>query len=1480
MADECAFRPNERYAELVGQLNPPSFDGIRAAACKVLSENYTHAEIQRMHDELQRGRRILDREELLWRYLYAFGLKHPPKLDHAFDTMKGVLSQLKDECITVVDWGCGQGLATCCLLDYLNRNRIHIPVDGITLIEPSELAISYAELHLGAYGMTQCRRVQKGLDDVTEEDIETESPVTLHLFSNILDMDVFDMKHLAQTIGASARGTHYSICVGPFYGNNNGMTRMELFKSYFIDIDSLGHEGKTQSGPARSAISEMTHLVKPDHSDGDKFTMELLVFRYECGKSSVIDVEYYPHVQFFASCELDVVRSRRAAEQEQGLLDAAFEVAAPFELGAKVYDDVNPVLAVLNNIIVRGLPTRCSPFIEEAFEFSGNKLLQDYLGGINYACGGETDEATLTAQRYTPIGVARLQKVVLEALIAGVLDMSKERWRVVVIERDVPCAALAFEDLRQMLEHVCGLSKDFKAMRMPTVDLTVVSGGQWQDSPLHLGANVFAECNDVIRSKRYDLVVDVSVLSEIDGDRSTFSELEATRNCYFVVGSASAVRSRRTIYTSDVIEYGQLGATNEFGAFVEDEEMLVHLRFFLNLLFRKADFRPGQVPILNRALQNQNVIGLLPTGGGKSLTYQLAAMLQPGVTLVIDPLRALMQDQYEGLKDAGMDACTFINTTLTDKEKEERTGRMEASELQFIFVSPERLCIQGFRERLATMKELGIYFSYGVIDEVHCVSEWGHDFRFSYLHLGRNLYNFVHTKSPSGHLTLFGLTATASFDVLADVERELSGDGAYPLDANTVVRYEDTDRLELQYKIERVPVRFESDASYNRRRVIDHALPRAINPSGSWHKANGGWRKVTAEHTSKSEYLADHIRDIPAEIDSLHTAESVDRIKRGFSERHNTEQDFEGVDLACDMTDAAFDVAESYASAGIIFCPHRENTQLAVRENAERLREFIPGVGTFVGSSDGDAELDEVSFNNLELFKQNRLFLMVATKAFGMGIDKPNVRFSVNMNYPSSLESLVQEAGRAGRDKKLALAKVLVSDYALARINGEYQGNSQVETELKNRWFREADLYTILDHYGLAVPREFIEVARPDNDLIENVDYATNEYFFKQNFMGARLEKGVLFKLFCKKEVELLRSDDTAQNLMRVENLLDVVLSSAQGTRLVARMPYTKAVLKDPKTKTKTKPVEHVDNVQKMIYRMCCIGFVEDYTQDYGGRYFLIKMVRRPDGGYYEALKRFLMRYYAEERADEIVGQVPGFRGENEIQKCLGYLTEFVYDKIAVKRKRAMDDMRLFCSTGAGEDSDWREVNEDLKDFIYYYFNSKYANDEYVADTGEPFSLKVDTDTGKRSSFEIVMKYLRVVDDDLIGAGGTPIDNVKHLQGAVRLIRRALTDYNPALALLNFFCLTQLGTHNSEALEEEMAEDYRRGLLSFMDEAESKEQLWRFFTDFHEKVWRLPHRYDLSKFEDITNEVIANAHLSALGEFAESYLQNMNARRT
>ena len=243
------------------------------------------------------------------------------------------------------------------------------------------------------------------------------------------------------------------------------------------------------------------------------------------------------------------------------------------------------------------------------------------------------------------------------------------------------------------------------------------------------------------------------------------------------------------------------------------------------------------------------------------------------------------------------------------------------------------------------------------------------------------------------------------------------------------------------------------------------------------------------------------------------------------------------------------------------------------------------------------------------------------------------------------------------------------------------------------------------------------------------------------------------------------------------------------------------------------------DVIHKAIYRMCTIGVIDDYTENYTEKTLRIVAVRRKEEDYYNWLKRFLMRYYTETRADSEVEVAKNYKGENAIQKCLGYLTEFIYTKIAKKRWQAMWDMDSFCREAIEQKKGWLEANEDLKDFVYYYFNSKYAREGYTTESGEPFSLTDDTEDGKISSFDIVFKYMRVVDDDITGAEGSPRDNIKHLQGAVRLIRRSLTDANPALDLLNVFCLMFLKKEieASEHLKNELWSSYHQGYCDFRD---------------------------------------------------------------
>ena len=476
----------------------------------------------------------------------------------------------------------------------------------------------------------------------------------------------------------------------------------------------------------------------------------------------------------------------------------------------------------------------------------------------------------------------------------------------------------------------------------------------------------------------------------------------------------------------------------------------MHLRYFLQLLFRKQEFKDGQLPILTRALQQKSVIGLLPTGGGKSLTYQLAALLQPGVTLIVDPLISLMKDQYDGLRANRIDCCSYINSRVPYEENRKTEKLLKESKLLMLFLSPERLSIMRFRETLKAMGDAYVYFAYGVIDEVHCVSEWGHDFRFSYLHLGRNLYNYVLPKqtenSELNHITLFGLTATASFDVLADVERELSGNNAFPLDTDAIVRYENTNRLELQYKVIHVNV----------------------DISNKWEV----FKK------KNSMVCDDVIRKCRGYLQELLSSESLKNIKERFIERENINDEkrleqIHNADLSVDIP------AEWYSSkknegAMIVFCPHRDG--LLGVEGLNGVAKTIDNglhvkVSEFVGGTDLSVQDD---------FIHGRSNIIVATNAFGMGIDKPNVRFTINMNYPDSLEGFVQEAGRAGRDGKMALAVILYCDTMISEQN-------------KNTRLLES----------------------------MTADYSVHNFFFNQNFRGEDVEKYVMYYLMASQSINM-----------------------------------------------------------------------------------------------------------------------------------------------------------------------------------------------------------------------------------------------------------------------------------------------------------------------------------------------------------------------
>ena len=324
---------------------------------------------------------------------------------------------------------------------------------------------------------------------------------------------------------------------------------------------------------------------------------------------------------------------------------------------------------------------------------------------------------------------------------------------------------------------------------------------------------------------------------------------------------------------------------------------MTDLRPELQRLFGFADFRPGQEEVVQAAVAGRDTLALMPTGSGKSLTYQLAAMLRPEPTLVLSPLIALMKDQVDKLPDEIAATATFVNSSLAPDVAAERLRGVTDGRTRLLYAAPERLRSRAFVE---TLRSIGVGLV--VIDEVHCVSMWGHDFRPDYLFIRRAL-------DALDGPTVLGMTATATPATATEIAEALGRD-------LTVVRTSVV-RPNLRYDVEEV------GGNEDRLRVLVERLGAVRDGSAI----------VYARSRDSCERVARTLRGHGLQMEHYHAGLEAD-------ERTRVQDDF--------------------------------------------ISSRIRGV--------------------------------VATTAFGMGIDKSDVRFVCLFNYPDSLESYVQMVGRAGRD--------------------------------------------------------------------------------------------------------------------------------------------------------------------------------------------------------------------------------------------------------------------------------------------------------------------------------------------------------------------------------------------------------------------------------------------------------------------------------
>jgi len=605
----------------------------------------------------------------------------------------------------------------------------------------------------------------------------------------------------------------------------------------------------------------------------------------------------------------------------------------------------------------------------------------------------------------------------------------------------------------------------------------------------------------------------------------------------------------RTDYFDDITEknYFRINSTEPINYKITDEDKPV-LEFFLNNIFDKPSFREGQFPIIANALNRKDTIGLLPTGGGKSLCYQLPCLLQPSINIVVCPIKSLMYDQYDNLVNIFINNLHFITSDLEQKEKQKIESKFEKGNYLLVWISPEKFQIPNFRDKISAIVT-NFSIAYAVVDEVHCLSEWGHDFRTSYLNLAKTIDKLSpKDEKGEGKIKFIGLTATASVNVLKDIKIEFARQKQSIEDEN-IKSLLDYSREELFFE-----VIYDNGNKFNQ-------LIKIIN----------------------------NLRD-----------------KENFT--------------------------ISDDKAGIVFTPN-VNGEYGCYNIANKLNKIYQNqVNYFSGSvpTTFNGEFKEPIMSNNEFneykikiqkdFKENKYKLLVATKSFGMGIDKQNIFYTFHYGIPSSLEALYQEAGRAGRwdirkienKNKIAKCFVLFSP-------------ESIERKKIDKLFHKDTTFTKLQ------------------DIIDEVGYNGKD-IFKQFFLFVQRHNDIeidfniilkLIKTYFKENTQVKIFWTEARNKLKINN----------------------------------------DILEKAIYRLSILGIVSDWTTDFINQYE-VQFDTINEEHIIKSLSYYINKYEPDTDLSKALKQVVG---NSILEKAIRYLLKWTFENIVYNRKQSLKTLYDLC---------------------------------------------------------------------------------------------------------------------------------------------------------------------------------------------------------
>ncbi|MBF9018796.1 MULTISPECIES: RecQ family ATP-dependent DNA helicase [unclassified Oceanispirochaeta] len=769
---------------------------------------------------------------------------------------------------------------------------------------------------------------------------------------------------------------------------------------------------------------------------------------------------------------------------------------------------------------------------------------------------------------YLATAVIRFQILILELLEYDKLNLNQKMWNLEIREHDIEnFEELAINDLFLWFKHILRLHKI--PFDEPEVRIIRINENKH-----------FSQSKDHTR-------IDFSLLKRYTDEFQSHENTAFVRTDYFddyLYFKMTNSDKRLDFHSFKKYDYFTLSNTKplkykfNFTEEDSDEESLIYLLW--NIFMQTSSindisdfkFRAGQLAIIENTCSLTDTIGLLPTGGGKSVCYQLSVILQPAVSIIISPIKSLMYDQVYDLNECYFDRVNQITSDVDADERENIQESFSKGKYFFILVSPERFQQKGFRDYISLINTTS-HWAYTVVDEAHCISEWGHDFRLSYLNLANTIRN------RCNNAIFLGLTATASLNVLKDIRIE------FEIEENNIITPHSYTRDELDFKI------------------ID-------DKSNKWNSLT----KLLESYQSEKKMIKN----------------------------------------------------------GLIFT-RTVNGPTGCFSISDKLKNYlkieVPYFSGSVPKVKKKKVMNNDEFNKYKRavqlkYKKNQVPLIVATKAFGMGVNKKNIHFTVHYGLPSSLEALYQEGGRAGRDKEQFIHEKAHCTVLLSKPSQEPQ----------KIWRKNMNLEKLKD-------------MRDENENALG-DLSTSLYLLTSN-----LEK----------------IDSESKSIME---LIDILKKQNPGAVTINGKSF-KSISSQR------------ESIERLIFRVCQLGIIDDWTiTSYSGagifevnyllydistikRNLLNLILKYENENFYETLL-FNQPISKSELSDDYViyHNIMNQQGIDEIEKVVRFLLQWIYNHFVYNRIQSLKTVYESCSEFTQNKIDADGFKKQMENYFKFTHNS------------------------------------------------------------------------------------------------------------------------------------------------------------------------------